>query len=339
MFGAYTVPDTVYPLSPLVASEGQISELNSHELAAAASMQNHKRLIAVRDHKTAAEVRDLEHDFVFVADFDHNGRPLVQEVTLGGDTEAQHSWIERSRQRVDRNLGMDDAQRGAVSGQGTATEHSIASESAGIRIAFLKQKFTDACTGVLQAVAHFMYHSDSIVFPIGVEDFDAADPMSEPWFQGGNEDVGSGHSFPDLELTIEPYSMERASEGLVQRRVLESHQMLLNALPMIAEFPMYPWREHFRKIGSSINIPGLHELITEDLLEQLGQNAEMMRQANLAGAQGPMLKKQTGAAGPQRLQPLAPQAAQQQGPAQGQELAAMLGGQMGGQVGGQMPPL
>lgn len=335
VFGAYTVPDSVYPLSPLVATEGQINELNSHELAAAASMQNHKRLIAVRDNKTAESVKNLRHDFVFVADFDHNGKPLVHEVNLGGDTEQQQIWIERSRDRVDRNLGMDDALRGNASGIGTATEHSIANESASTRIAFLKQKFTDATQGALRAVASFMYYGDRIVFPVGVEDFDSRDPMAETWFEGGDEGIGSGYSFADLELSIEPYSMERASEGLVQKRMLESHTIILNTLPMMREFPTYPWREHFRKIGAAVNIPGLHELITEEFLAQLGQDAELMRQMNLSGAEGPKLAKQTGPAGPQRLKPMTPQ--QPQGMLEGQQLAAMMGANAGGGMGGGMP--
>jgi len=328
VFGAYTVPDSVFPLSPLVATEGQINELNTHELAAAASMQNHKRIVAVRDAKTAREVKNLQHDFVFVADFDHNGKPLVQEVEIGGHTDHQREWIERSRQRVDRVLGIDDAMRGAVSGAGTATEHSIASESSSTRLGFLKQKFTDSTAEALRCVAHFMYYSDTIVFPVGVDDYDASDPMSEPWFQGGDEDMESGYSFADLELSIEPFSMERANEGLTQQRVLESHQILLNSMPTMAQFPNYPWREHFKKIGASINIPGLHELITEDFLAQLGYDAEMMRQANLAGAEGPKLAKQVGPAGPQRMQPIGP--TQPQGNMQGQDLAAMMGGAMGG---------
>ena len=337
VFGAYTVPDSVYPLSPLVATEGQINELNSHELAAAASMQNHKRLIAVKDHTTAERVKNLRHDFVFVADFDFNGKPMVEQVELGGATEDTLRWIERSRERVDRNLGMDDALRGNASGIGTATEHSIANESSSTRIAFLKQKFTDSTQGLLTAVASFMYYSDRVVFPIGEEDFGSHDPLAERWFEGGDEDIGSGYSFADLELSIEPYSMERSSEGLVQKRMLESHMILLNTLPVMQQFPTYPWREHFRKIGAAVNIPGLHELITEEFLEQLGQDAELLRQQGLSGSEGPRLGKQTGQAGPQRLKPLTAQ--QPQGMLEGQQLAASIGGAAGGGMGGGMPLL
>ena len=48
-------------------------------------------------------------------------------------------------------------------------------------------------------------------------------------FQGGGHE-GSDYSFEDLELEIEPYSMERASEGLAQKRALEMHAMILNSL-------------------------------------------------------------------------------------------------------------
>ena len=273
MFGVYKVPDNIYPLSPLVAVEAQIQDLNTHVSAASASMMKHKRIVGVNDARTAQLVKNVQHDYVTVVPFE-DGKALVQEFELGGQTEQQAIWINTCRQRADRVLGMDEALRGSVSGAGTATEHTIASEAANTRMAFVRQVFADATVNLLNIVAFYMYHDDSIVFPLGE---DAIKEMGLPpeaavIFQGGGHGEAAGYAFDDLDLNIEPYSMERASEGLAQKRALEMHTILMNSLPSMAAFPDYPWRDHFAKIGNAMNAPDMSELVTDDMLGRLASD-------------------------------------------------------------------
>lgn len=273
MYGVYKVPDNIYPLSPLVAVEAQIQDLNSHVIAASASMMKHKRIVGVNDTRTAQLVKNVQHDYVTVVPFE-DGKALVQEFELGGQTEQQAIWINTCRQRADRVLGMDEALRGSVSGAGTATEHTIASEAANTRMAFVRQVFADSTVKLLNTVAFYMYHDDSIVFPLGE---DALKELGLPEgaevvFQGGGHSDQSGYSFDDLDLNIEPYSMERASEGLAQKRALEMHTILMNSLPSMAQFPDYPWKEHFAKIGNAMNAPDMSELVTNDMLRRLAED-------------------------------------------------------------------
>ena len=53
--------------------------------------------------------------------------------------------------------------------------------------------------------------------------------------------------------------MERASEGLAQKRALEMHAMILNSLQLMQAFPDYPWKDHFNKIGNAMNAPDMAE--------------------------------------------------------------------------------
>jgi len=288
MFGCYKVPDNAYPLSPLVAVQTQITDLNEHVLAASNSMMKHKRIVGVNDSRTAQLVKNTQHDYVTVVPFE-DGKALVQEFELGGQTEQQAVWINTCRQRADRVLGMDEALRGAVTGSGTATEHTIASEAANTRMAFVRQVFADSTVKLLRLVAYYMYHDDEIVFPLGE---DAIKEMGLPddiaiLFQGGGHDDDEGYTFDDLELDIEPYSMERASEGLAQKRALEMHQILINSLPTMAAFPDYPWREHFAKIGNAMNAPDMSELVTTSLLQRLAQDLMQMQQSQAQPAATP----------------------------------------------------
>jgi hypothetical protein len=231
----------------------------------------------------------------------------VQEFVMGGQTDQQANWIATCRNRADRVLGMDEALRGAVSGTGTATEHSIASEAASTRIAFIKQNFTSATVRLLNGVAFYLYHDDDIVFPIGVEaarELGLGD-QDVLMFQGGGHE-GSDYSFEDLELEIEPYSMERASEGLAQKRALEMHSMILNSLQLMQVFPDYPWKDHFNKIGNAMNAPDMAELVDQELLNRLAQDLSAQRQMDtMAAAQSmePRLKKDVGPNGVTRGAP------------------------------------
>lgn len=298
LFGIYKVPDSPFPLSPLTAVEAQVSDLNLHVRAATRSMLNHKRIAGVNDPRTAQLVKDVGHDNVAVIPFE-DGRALVQEFEVGGQTEQQVGWIASARERADRALGMDEALRGNVAGIGTATEHTIASEASNTRMAFIKQAFTDSVTALLEKVAFYLYHDDRIVFPLDeeiVRDL-GIPPEDQPMFQGGGHSSTDGFTFEDMELEIEPYSMERANEGLAQKRAMEMHSMLLNTLPAMQQYPDYPWVDHFSKIGNAMNAPDLAELVDTNLLDRFAQDlANQQRiQAQVARqAARPMLQSQVG---------------------------------------------
>ena len=298
MFGVYKVPDSPMPLSPLTAVECQVSELNRHVRSVSNAMLRHKRLVGVNDSRTAQLIKDTGHDYVTVVPFE-DGRAQVQEFELGGQTEQQALWIRTCRERADRALGMDEALRGAVSGAGTATEHTIASEAANARIAYIKQAFTDSVTDMLEKVAFYMYHDDRIVFPLGDEVIRelAMPPDAQPYFYGGGHDPAGGYGFEDLELEIEPYSMERSSEGMNQKRALETHQLLLGSLQAMSAYPDYPWQDHFQKIGNAMNTPDLPELVSPQLLARLAADLQRMQQsqAQVAAKQStPMFQSQVG---------------------------------------------
>lgn len=321
LFGAYKVPDNPYPLAPLTAVEAQVRELNDQVLAASSSMMKHKRIVGVNDPRTAQLVKNVEHDYVAVVPFE-DGKALVQEFVMGGQTDQQANWIATCRNRADRVLGMDEALRGAVSGAGTATEHSIASEAANTRIAFIKQNFTNSVVKLLNGVAFYLYHDDDIVFPIGLDAMRelGVDEGELVMFQGGGHE-GSDYSFEDLELEIEPYSMERASEGLAQKRALEMHAMILNSLQLMQAFPDYPWKDHFNKIGNAMNAPDMAELVDQDLLNRLSQDLSMQRQMEtMAAAESldPRFKKDSGKGGVTRGAP------SKRVPAAVQELGSMM---------------
>jgi hypothetical protein len=278
--GVYSVPGEQYPLSPLTVVEGQIEDLNLHVLAAQRAENAYKRCVLYnqKDTKTARQIQaNPDLYFVGVPDVD---KSTVVPIEVGGSSPTQHAYIQMKRDRLDRVSGLFDAQRGNVEGQGTATEVAVANEASTARMAFLKQQFTDFTQKVLSTVAWYMYHDDRVVFPLGT---DTADEMGmeptqgpdgklyppEPWFYGGSFDVDSGATFQALELEIEPYSMERTSEGVVMQRTMQAFELIMQSAPVMPQVDWVDWDELIEKMGEAMNMPDLGRLINMDRVREV----------------------------------------------------------------------
>ena len=291
--GMYPVPDSIYPLSPIAAVEGQVADLNAHVLAASHSAENYKRLVFTdaTDPRLAQKVKEADDFVIPVQGLDK--QKLVQ-VEIGGMTETQMAYIESARDRLDRNSGIQEAQRGNVEGRGTATEVNIAEQAATIRLAFQKQQFQDGVERILRTVAWYLYYDDRIAFPLGQE---AANDlgMTDPWLMGGSHDDESGATFDDLELEIEPYSMERTTEGTQQRQAMEAVELITNLAPMIPQAPYVNWPQVLTMLGDAMNVPNLDQLVDIDFAMTLGGMQVLTPQGS--GQADPMLSGQVGQAG------------------------------------------
>jgi hypothetical protein len=269
MFGVYHIPNSIYPLSPLAAIEGQIQDLNTHTTAMSASAENYKKLILVddTDPKFIQRVKDARDSFVIpVSGLD---RARVMAAEIGGITQQQILYTETAKERLERNSGISDAQRGNVTGSGTATEHSIATEASSIRLAYVRRQWAQAVTSLLKTAAWFFYYDDRVIMPLGEEGQQALG-VDDPWLQGGNHDRESGATFDDLELEIEPFSMERTTEGQYQRRVLEMYQIVMQLAPAIPQMPHVNWKTLMSRLADALNLPEMRDIINVDVASMMG---------------------------------------------------------------------
>ncbi len=275
MFGLYNVPNAIYPLGSLTAIEGQIEELNRHAESAASSADQYKKLILVdnTDPKFVQRVKDAKDNYVIpVSGLERAG---VVQAEVGGMTAQQLNYLQVARDRLDRNSGLTDAQRGNVEGRGTATEVTVAAEAGTARMAFMKRQFSDSVQRVLCTVAWYLYYDDRVVMPLGVE-AEREFGQSDPWLVGGEHDPESGASFDDLELEIEPYSMERTTEGTHQRRTMEMFNLITSTAPLIPQLPFVNWKELYHRIGDAFNVPDIGSLIDPDLAREMVQAGEIV---------------------------------------------------------------
>ena len=268
MFGVYAVPDRVYPLSPLVATHEQSDELNRHTRAAGKAMERYKRIVLydAKNSDLGKKLRETPDSWVVpVTGF---ARDHVEVVEIGGLSAQQPTYLAMLRERLDRVSGLHDLQRGNVSSPSTATAASIADTGYTVRLAYIRNQFGSATRQILETAGWFMYHDDRVVFPLGE---DAADDlnMEDPMFYGGRHDEDTGAEYDDLELEIEPYSMERTDEQMLQRRWFESTAMITQLAPMMPQLPYVDWRKILDKGGDVLNDPDFSGMIKFDLLEEL----------------------------------------------------------------------
>ena len=288
MFGVYTVPDNSIPLSPTAAMATQVAVLNMHAKAVSQAAARRKRVAFTndRDPKLADIVANCKDGEVVQINTDELNNNL-KEVELGGVTDSALQGLQIERERRDRISGLSDAMRGNVSGEATATENSIASEASGTRMAFIRAQAYEATAQMLRAVAWYLYYDERVVFPVDPQFAQMpgqAIPGQEPWYVGGNPQMGSGATFEDLDLDIEPYSMERTSEQLQQKRLMELTNIIGQVLPAAMQAPIN-LRELFNLLGNFANVPELSKVVNIPA-------AEMLQAMMLQGAMQPGMPTQ-----------------------------------------------
>lgn len=263
VFGVYTVPDDPYPLSPLVAIQSQVSDLNAHLSSVRSSAAAYKRLIMVdsRNHKLAQDIKDRPHDYIVLSESLDKDKVLNLEV--GGITQQQVQYSQIAQDRLDRVSGIHDAMRGNISGTATATEVAVAESSATMRMAHLKRQFQEAVDDLGRSVCWYMWHDDRIVLPLGREGVEAL-LEANPLFVGG---VGMS-GWEDLEVSVDAYSMERVSEGLVQKRAMELLQITTSVAQGMMTMPFIKWREILSVVGDALNVPHLADMIDMNAIQQ-----------------------------------------------------------------------
>lgn len=99
-----------------------------------------------------------------------------------------------------------------------------------------------------------------------------------------------GLRFEDFELEIEPYTMERVDEALLQRRAMQVFEMVTNSIQMIVAYPQLPWEDLFDMVGEPMNMPHLSQrALGKQFLSQL-------RSAGAGGGMNPAMAMGQGAA-------------------------------------------
>ena len=288
LFGFYVMPDQVYPLSPLMVTAESVMELNAHASQVRRQAATARNIVLV-DATNAAmldAVKNYEDGSVAaIPNFDARA---FAEVSLGGPNPGQLDYIQRLRDRLDRRSGLTDIMRGQVSGKATATEVQAAESASNGRVRYMQDRVRQSVMKCIENAAYIMFESNTVVFPVTMEKaeelaFEKQEGGSgggytmkqtdeeDMDFMGGPQEGQEDYSFFDLEITIEPYTMEQVSEAVLQRRMETAVQTVASFGPQMLQYPFINWPDLLDDYFQALNIPDGRKYVNFEMLAQMIQ--------------------------------------------------------------------
>lgn len=263
--GYLKVPDSPYPLSPLVATAEQAEEVNAHVTAAAEDAKRYKKFVAYQNENAAdgERLKRVRHGEAVGLDF--AGKDNFQEVEIGGVSETQYKYNQYAMERLGRVSGLSQTMRGEADAGTTATAESIAQQGSQVRINGIKRAHRRGVIRIFRTAAWYAHFSEDMVYRLGEEG--SKHGLSE--FRGGLAPGMEDFNFFDLTLSIEPYSMEHTDEVLLQRRMNEAWTKLVEVAPIMATTPYIKWQEPLRAFFEVLNLEDADQWIDAEALTQM----------------------------------------------------------------------
>lgn len=284
------VPNEAFGLSLVSATDQQREDLNKHARSVARSAARYKRFVAVNDGDSdlQAKIEGSEHDYVIPVNTEDVGRNVVP-VEVGGITEQQITYLQLAQDRLDRVSGMSDAVRGAVTGDGTATENAIANERASAAMAFMAGKMRDHVLGVLRTVLWYLDTEDGLEIEIGLEgmgDVARVDADIQSAKFVGGDGLAEGNKPIDVDnfdFELDLFSMGRVPDQVEQMRAQTYMQVVQMAATLGPQTALFmPWGEVLSQLAELYNMPQIKKILDTDALHNF---AQMMLQQQLAPPQ------------------------------------------------------
>lgn len=289
IWGVYPVPNDTYWLSPLMAVEDQVTSLNDFTNAFVDGARKAKKGVAVNavEPEVADAIKNFEDQGVFTMQTGNlSMREAVVPLEVGGPHSELMLYMNAERQRLERVSGITDVQRGQVGSGGTATEVSIADSASTIRVEFVRKQFYRGVREILRRVAWYMREDPRSRYPVTRE---VAEMLGqEPgtvWYAPPTDDV----PFEAYEFEIDAFSMNRANEGLYQRRVLEFMQMYVQLAGVGLQAPPLagPINRMLQKAADALRLDDLGTLINQEMLQEAQQQAMAMQMQQSAMGSAP----------------------------------------------------
>jgi len=256
MLGLYAVPNSPWPLSPLAATAPQSKMLNMVSSAIADSARNYKKmeLVDSQFQGLAQKLASSPHEFILpVEDFD---AARSKGIEIGGVTSQQLAQRDIMREQMDRNSGINDAQRGNISGKGSATEVAVAEAGGTKRLMFQQNRFRRGVRLALKTVSWYLINDTQAIMPLDQQ-------------SGGGVFVGSSEPNAmisnEVVVNLDAHSMKPITEDEEKQKALMEAQVLQTVAPLVTTMPWVNWQDVLDDIGSSWGIRGLSEKINWQL--------------------------------------------------------------------------
>jgi len=263
LFGSQLVPGEVYPLAPLVAVEPQAKQLNAITTAIRTAAERYKRIVLV-PMGMEEEYAKLPSDFVISVPAGAMGPMQPVAFEIAGISDQQLRILAVFQEQVERVLGMDTAQAGQVSGEGTATEVAIADATTQQRTNSVRDGHRTGTTDLMAIQAEYLYHHAGAVVHLGRD----SGPRGGSIALGGinaDEDL----PFSSLDLAYQTMSMERPNAASLRQNTVFIMRFMAEMAPVFRMHPELDARGIIDAVGDSFDMTGLGDLYDEEIASSL----------------------------------------------------------------------
>lgn len=283
--GYYEVPGETYELSPVAVCMQQVEELNAHVVAVANAAARMKNLVFVD-----ASADTLEHAVTNSPDGSVLGVPNISKdqiiaVTVGGPAPEQIQYVQLLRERMDRSIGIDDAQRGDLDPNVTATATNVAYQTMSVRMDYLKKRTNDAVRQLANTAAWYFCVSNNVVMFLSPDDAEELG-MSKPVFLGGPQEGQPPISWEHACLEIEPYSMGHVDESQLAQETMETVAIAVQLATEMAQAPWLKWDVILEEMSKVRKLDWLGEVVNNELFiayqHMQVQQSQQQHQASMA---------------------------------------------------------
>lgn len=258
VFGFYSVPNDPYPMGPLQAAMENIEEVNAHARAASDEAAEFKNITLVDAAATdvLAVVADGKSGVYPIKGL--SGKAPIN-LPIGQIHPQRLEHIGVLRDRLDRNLGLGDNQRGRITNS-TASESQIVQANVDLRISYMRGRVELATHDVLRKVIDRMFYSPLVVMPVQKID-PATGQADEGTFYGGPQPGQEGVDWIDFYLDITPQSMSIADDQVLQQLWVQCFQLAAQAAQGMQAMPYINWRFIFNEWGETWNQKRLADVV------------------------------------------------------------------------------
>jgi len=285
--GYLYVPDRSVPLSMLASTYAQAEIHNVVWEAAVKAIRKYKRGVAVAG-SSSAELQEKLAEFmdlgIFTVEAFDDIKKTMQEIELNGLSQQHVQMLQMLGLNLEQLSGLTEAAMGQVSGQGTATEASIAQMSSGVRMGYATEKFvTGQVKPIMAKEAWYAVMHPLSRIPLGQEanevfvDPMTGEPIEDPVMLGGKKHA---ELLEDMDIEVEPISMRYSSELLEAERAQQQDAWIATFGPMIPQMPWIEWGLLAARKAEQWGDPSWARIINMNKANIVGA---MQMQMNMAG--------------------------------------------------------
>lgn len=252
IFGVVWIRGQAYPVSLTALFERNVAEQDEHRKKARDDARAAKKMLAVEGAKLAKAIVNKENNGILAVD----SLTKLQELEFGGVQPATADYMAFLDNDWEMLTGLSQVRQGNVDADATATAVVEASSAADRRVKYIQSRFRACTRELLTRVAWLMWSSDMVEFPVPVDD-----PMTgqtvQGFFRGGVQE-GDDASFEDLELDIEPFTLEHVDQNALRSRMTEVFNLVTAVVDRILANPLAAaaigWEELINDTMETLNV-------------------------------------------------------------------------------------